>query len=92
MEACGALVERAGTWWRDRLGPEQSDLDLSRMDLDWVAHTEDPLFGGLSRTERLVLYLVFVRDFSWEKLGDGQGSRRKDPGRPMIMPAARSPL
>ncbi len=85
-------VDRDGAWWKRRVGHEKSDLDLSNMDLDWVAHTEDPLFSGLSRTERLVLYLVFVREFSWEKLGDAlQGiSKRTRTGQ--FMPAARSQL
>lgn len=90
-EAHSPLVA-GGKWWQSRVNHEQCDLDLSRMDLDWVAHTEDPLFSGLSRVERLVLYLVFVREFSWEKLGDALQVLPKAPGRPVIMPAARSRL
>jgi hypothetical protein len=37
-------------------------LDLSVMTLDWVNATEDPIFKDLSRSDRLFLYMHFVRD------------------------------
>src|SRR5580692_13102463 len=37
-------------------------LDLSDMTLEWVNHTEDPIFKDLSREDRLFLYMHFVRD------------------------------
>jgi hypothetical protein len=36
-------------------------LDLSEMTLDWVNHTEDPIFKDLERCDRLFLYMHFVR-------------------------------
>ena len=44
-------------------------LDLTQMDMDWVAHTEDAIFSDLSREDRYLLYLVFVRDFKWKQVG-----------------------
>ena len=39
-------------------------LDLSGMTLDWVNATEDPIFKDLSRSDRLFLYMHFVRDMN----------------------------
>ena len=38
------------------------------MTLDWVWDTKDSLFRNLSRPERLLLYLVFVREMKWEQV------------------------
>jgi hypothetical protein len=69
LEARGALVDD-GPWWEGGDKEQKRSLDLSRMNLRWVQQTNDPLFADLSRTERLMLYLVFVREYTWEKLGD----------------------
>ena len=62
IEARGSLVDRDGQWWEHNVSHERPALDLSRMNLEWVQHTDDPLFADLSRTDRLLLYLVFVRE------------------------------
>ena len=36
--------------------------DLGMMDLKWVLGTKDPLFSGLSRYERHVLFLFYVQE------------------------------
>jgi hypothetical protein len=70
LDARGSLVGCDGPWWLDKVTTDKCDLDLGRMDLEWVQHTEDPLFAGLERGDRLVLYLIFVREYTWEKLAD----------------------
>ena len=50
--------------------PQRRALDLSRMTLEWVNHTDDQLFSAYSRDERYLLYLIFVREFTWEKAAD----------------------
>src|SRR5271157_691938 len=66
LEARGTLVDDGGQWWEGSDKQPKRNLDLSRMNLEWVQGTDDPLFADLSRTERLVLYLVFVREYTWE--------------------------
>jgi hypothetical protein len=46
----------------------KSELDLGRMNLRWVASNSDPLFEGLSRYERHILYLYFVQERSWKQI------------------------
>ena len=88
FDARGSLVECSGAWWDEVTDSERQDLDLSQMNLAWVAHTEDPLFADFSRADRMLLYLVFTREFSWEKVADATRIRRtKD--RCLIMPAPR---
>jgi len=61
FDARGSLVECSGAWWDEVTDSERQDLDLSQMNLAWVAHTEDPLFADFSRADRMLLYLVFTR-------------------------------
>ena len=70
LEARGALVDRDGQWWENGGSQDKPGIDLSQMNLEWVQHTEDALFADLPRIDRLLLYLVFVREYTWEKLGD----------------------
>ena len=58
------------------------------MNLAWVRHTEDPLFADLERGDRLVLYLVFVREYTWEKLADALTPRKSQEVQ-SFMPRAR---
>jgi len=70
LDARGALVERPGRWWASDLKGCRNDVDLSQMDLAWVRHTEDPLFADFSCMDRLLLYLVFVRELHVGKSGE----------------------
>jgi hypothetical protein len=70
FDARGSLVECSGTWWDDITDSERQNPDLSQMNLAWVAHTEDPLFADFSRADRMLLYLVFTRECTWEKVAD----------------------
>jgi len=71
-----APVDKSGKWWtsQENTAGEQSarlgGCDLSEMNLDWVAHTEDPIFADLSREDRLLLYLVFARNYKWAQIAD----------------------
>lgn len=74
--ALGAVGNQSGQWRAatENLGTHKlqglGGCDLSQMNLDWVAHTEDPIFSDLPRRDRYLLYLVFVRDFKWEQVAD----------------------
>ena len=45
-----------------------SQLDLGKMNMRWVAETKDPLFAGLSRYERQILYLYFSQERTWKDI------------------------
>jgi len=70
LNSTGAFVERSGKWWAVNVINHLHPLDLGEINLDWVKHTEDPLFRDLSQIDRYLLYLVFVREFTWEKVAD----------------------
>jgi hypothetical protein len=52
-------VDHDGAWWEDNSGGDRPKLDLSQMNLEWVQHTDDPLFSDLSRGDRLILLFCF---------------------------------
>ena len=72
----GSPVDRDGKWWASQgnaSGAAKSGFggcDLSQMTLEWVAHTEDPISSDLSRQDRYLLYLVFVRNYKWAQIAD----------------------
>ena len=45
-----------------------SQLDLGKMNMRWVAETNDPLFAGLSRYDRQILYLYFSQERTWKDI------------------------
>ena len=91
LEARGTIVDGDGAWWEDNSGSDRPKLDLSQMNLEWVQHTDDPLFSDLSRGDRLILYFVFAREYTWEKLGDALQTSAGTPTnrRICVMPAVR---
>jgi len=48
-------------------------LDISEMTLDWVWQTEDPFFADLERSDRHLLYLVFVKEMDRQGIADSLG-------------------
>jgi len=49
-------------------------LDISEMTLDWVWQTEDPFFADLERSDRHLLYLVFVKEMDRQGIADSLGA------------------
>jgi DNA-directed RNA polymerase specialized sigma24 family protein len=45
-----------------------SQLDLGKMNMRWVAETKDPLFARLSRYQRQILYLYFSQERTWKDI------------------------
>jgi hypothetical protein len=57
-------------------------LDVSALNLDWVAETSDKLFTGLSVQQRSILFLYFHEEQSFKTIGlaygvDAQSMRRR---------------
>jgi hypothetical protein len=57
-------------------------LDVSALNLDWVAETSDKLFTGLSVQQRSILFLYFHEEQSFKTIGlaygvDAQNMRRR---------------
>jgi hypothetical protein len=61
----GALVDYDGNTWAADLTLVNLSMDISVMDLDWVKETNDKLFRKLTRDERYILYLHFVKEYKW---------------------------
>lgn len=60
------------------IGMMRKPLDVSDMTLDWVQHTEDTLFGDLDRSERNLLYMVFVREMDRGEIASSLGWRLRE--------------
>jgi hypothetical protein len=60
----GAFTDTDGHNWAADTLLMSLPLDVSTMDEDWVASTDDKLFRGLSKTERNILYLIYVKEYS----------------------------
>ena len=67
--AQGSLSAKGFRWAADRALEKQS-FDLPTMDLEWVRHTDDKLFRNMSRFQRHLLYLVYVRDLNWKEISE----------------------
>ena len=64
----GGLSVKGQNWAADR-ELEKRSFDLPTMDLEWVRHTDDKLFRTMSRFQRHLLYLVYVRELNWKEIG-----------------------
>jgi len=73
LDARGALVERPGRWWASDLKGCRNEVDRRRWIWRGCGIPKILLFADFSCMDRLLLYLVFVREFSWTKLGDVAG-------------------
>jgi DNA-directed RNA polymerase specialized sigma24 family protein len=67
-DANGGFTDSNGRSWAADVSLSNAPLDVSKMTLDWVNSTEDPLFCDLTRKERHLLYLVFAREMSWNDI------------------------
>jgi hypothetical protein len=68
----GSWTDVRGTRWAadTELMERWKTLDVSRMDADWVKHTDDFLFRTLTPEERYLLLLVFVKEANWTEIGE----------------------
>jgi hypothetical protein len=73
----GAYTDSRGRSWAADLSLTEAPLDISKMNLEWVAGTDDPLFSDLSRRERHLLYLYFAKDMSWADMAESLGMRQR---------------
>lgn len=63
----------------ERRGTAKLDArDLGRLNIEWVDHTEDPLFRDLTRNQRYALYLTFVRNLKLKDLSAAIGKSTED--------------
>ena len=67
--AQGGLSAHGLRWAADR-ELERRSFDLPLMNLEWVRHTEDRLFRNMSRRQRHLLYLVYVRELNWKEIAE----------------------
>jgi DNA-directed RNA polymerase specialized sigma24 family protein len=60
----GAFTDTDGQNWAADTSLMNLPLDISTMNEDWVAHTEDKLFKNLNKAERNMLYFIYVKEYS----------------------------
>lgn len=60
----GAFTDTDGRSWAADTRLMNLPLDISVMDEKWVKSTEDRLFHRLDKSERNLLYLIYVKEFS----------------------------
>lgn len=67
----GQVVSDSGMKWSAdvELMNRWKSLDVSKMNEDWVQSTEDFLFKKLSKEERYILQLVYVKELNWVEIG-----------------------
>jgi hypothetical protein len=51
----------------------QKPVDISEMTLEWVQETNDVIFGDLSKTDRMLLYLMYARSMDMAEARDLPG-------------------
>lgn len=68
----GSWTDHSGTRWAAdvKLMEHWKALDVSHMDEAWIHHTDDFLFKELSKKDRWLLYLVFVKELTWVDIAD----------------------
>lgn len=62
--SAGAFTDSDGQSWAADTRLMNLPLDISIMDEEWVKSTDDKLFRKLDKSERNLLYLVYVKEFS----------------------------
>lgn len=65
----GSFTDSSGQHWAADTNLMNLPLDISIMDEDWVNSTEDKLFYRLEKSERNLLYLIYVKEYSIAQIG-----------------------
>jgi hypothetical protein len=66
----GAFADANGVRWASDISMLEHwrTFDVSRMDDEWVAGTDDFLFRALTPDERYMLQLIFVKECNWTEI------------------------
>jgi hypothetical protein len=72
-DANGAFVAPSGVSWSADTSLMSKQFDISQMGDSWVRETDDKLFRNLSRSERWLLQMVFVKECSWVQIAVSLG-------------------
>jgi hypothetical protein len=64
----GNFTDSDGSTWTADLTLVNLPMDVSEMTLEWVEKTNDKLFRRLTRKERHILYMVFVKEYRWVEI------------------------
>lgn len=71
--ADGAFTDTDGQHWAADTRLMHLPLDISTMDETWVQSTDDKLFRNLEISERNMLYLIYVKEFSVTQIAQIMG-------------------
>lgn len=69
----GAFIDSDGQHWSADTRLMSLPLDVSVMNEKWVANTEDKLFKQLEKSERNILYLIYVKEYSIAQIASIMG-------------------
>ena len=80
--ADGDFTGSDGQSWAADTNLIRMPLDVSEMTPDWVLETNDKLFKKLTPSERNILRMVWVQEYSWKDIGlvlgcDSQTAKKK---------------
>jgi hypothetical protein len=66
--ADGNFTDQNGKTWAADIDLINMQVDVSKMDDQWVLKTNDRLFRNMSRAERELLQMVFSKEFNWVQI------------------------
>jgi hypothetical protein len=69
----GGFQEHRGGNIASDVSMMQKPVDISEMTLEWVQETNDVIFGDLSKTDRMLLYLMYARSMDMAEARDLPG-------------------
>lgn len=64
----GAITDAQGQSWAADTSLMKKSLDISQMTSTWVEKTDDKLFSKMTKRERNILYLVYVKELPWKQI------------------------
>ena len=71
--AQGSFTDSDGQNWAADTNLMTLPMDISVMDDDWVNHTDDKLFRNMEKSERYILYAIYVKEFSVKQIATALG-------------------
>jgi hypothetical protein len=66
----GAFVDQDGQHWAADTTLMHLPLDISVMNEEWVSSANDRLFRNLDKSERNMLYLIYVKEYSISQIAE----------------------
>ena len=69
----GGLIDSEGQAWAADMSMVKKSFDLSAITPKWVQKTTDKLFAKMTKRERQLIYLYYVKELSWKHIAETLG-------------------